>query len=56
MVEYRNLKKTGPLQKLDTYVRLFLMPGSHMELKTKCIRNNLNPVYNDEFKFVVCIY
>lgn len=44
---------TGLLGKLDAYVRVFLMPGTHMELKTKIVKNNLNPVYNDEFSFVV---
>merc|ERR1719350_1777980 len=29
------------------------MPGTHMELKTKIVKNNLNPVYNDEFSFVL---
>ena len=31
------------------------MPGTHMEHKTKIVKNNLNPVYNDEFSFVVSI-
>ena len=30
------------------------MPGKHTELKTKVIKKELNPVYNDEFSFVVC--
>ena len=53
MVECKNLKKTDLIGKSDPYVRVYLMPGTHMELKTKIVKNNLNPVYNDEFSFVV---
>ena len=38
---------------MDPYVRVFLMPGTHNELKTKVMKNNLNPTFNDEFSFVV---
>ena len=37
----------------DPFVRVYLMPGKHTELKTKVIKKELNPVYNDEFSFVV---
>ena len=53
MVECKSLKKTDLIGKSDPYVRVCLMPGTHMELKTKIVKNNLNPVYNDEFSFVV---
>ena len=53
MVECKNLKKTDLIGKSVPYVRVYLMPGTHMELKTKIVKNNLNPVYNDEFSFVV---
>ena len=56
MVECKSLKKTDIIGKSDPYVRVYLMPGTHMELKTKIVKNNLNPVYNDEFTFTVCIY
>merc|ERR1712127_434301 len=39
--------------KVDPYVRVFLMPGTHNELKTKVMKNNLNPTFNDEFSFVI---
>jgi len=39
--------------KVDPYVRVFLMPGTHNELKTKVMKNNLNPIFNDEFSFVI---
>ena len=67
--------------KVDPYVRVFLMPGTHNELKTKVkflaqnftfldkkillnffgphllqvMKNNLNPIFNDEFSFVVSL-
>ena len=56
VVECKNLKKTDLIGKSDPYVRVYLMPGTHMELKTKIVKNNLNPVYNDEFSFVVSIH
>ena len=42
--------------KIDPYVRVFLMPGTHAELKTKVIKNELNPKFNDEFSFVVRLF
>ena len=53
MVECKNLNKTDHLENCDTYVRTFCMPGTHQELKTKIVKNTLNPVFNDEFSFVV---
>ena len=47
----KNLKKIDITSKLDPYVQMFLMPGTHMELKTKIVKDNQNPVYNDEFIF-----
>ena len=29
------------------------MPGTHKELKTRVVKGNLNPTFNDEFSFVV---
>ena len=49
-----SLPKKG-MGKVDPYVRVYLMPGTHMELKTKMISNNQNPVFNDEFSFVVSL-
>ena len=53
MVECKDLKKTDLIGKSDPYVRVYLMPGTHMELKTKIVKSSQNPVYNDEFSFVV---
>ena len=33
--------------------RVYLMPGTHTELKTKVVKASQNPVFNDEFSFVV---
>ena len=56
VVECKNLIKIGHLEKIDSYVRVYLMPGTHIELKTKIVRNNSNPIYNDEFSFLVSIH
>ena len=53
VVECKDLKKTDLIGKSDPYVRVYLMPGTHMELKTKIVKSSQNPVYNDEFSFVV---
>ena len=53
MVKCKDLKKTDLIGKSDPYVRVYLMPGTHMELKTKIVKSSQNPVYNDEFSFVV---
>ena len=52
-MECKDLKKMDILGKSDPFVRVFLMPGNHKELKTKIIKKNLNPLFNEVFKFVV---
>ena len=37
----------------STFVRIFLIPGTHKELKTTVFKGDLNPVFNDEFSFEV---
>jgi Ca2+-dependent lipid-binding protein len=39
--------------KSDPYLRIYMLPGRHMELKTKTKANTLNPVYNETFSFTV---
>ena len=39
--------------KSDPFVRVYVLPGPHDELKTKVIKKNLNPVYNESFQFSV---
>ena len=41
------------LGKSDPFVRVYLLPNNHKELKTKVVKKNLNPVFNESFKFVV---
>ena len=53
MVECKDLKKMDLMGKSDPFVKVFLMPGNHKELKTKVIKKNLNPLFNEVFKFVV---
>ena len=53
MVKCEGLPKTDLMGGSDPFVRVYLMPGTHTELKTKIVKNSVNPVYNDEFSFVV---
>ena len=53
MVECKGLKKMDFLGKSDPFVQVFLMPGKHREMKTKVIKKNINPVFDETFKFVV---
>jgi len=53
VVQCRNLPKKDVLGSSDPFVRVFLMPGTHAELKTKVVKKDLNPTYNDEFSFVL---
>ena len=55
VVECKDLKKMDILGKSDPFVRVFLMPGNHKELKTKVIKKNLNPLFNEVFKFVISL-
>jgi Ca2+-dependent lipid-binding protein len=41
------------LGKSDPYLRIYMLPGRHMELKTKTKSNTLNPIYNETFSFTV---
>jgi len=53
VVQCQNLPKKDILGASDPFVRVFLMPGTHAELKTKVVKKELNPTYNDEFSFVL---
>ena len=39
--------------KPDTYVQVYLLPGTHKELKTKVVNNNNNPVFQETMKFQI---
>ena len=53
VVECNDLKKMDIIGKSDPFVQLFLMPGNHSLMKTKVIKKTLNPVFYEEFKFLV---
>ena len=56
VVQAKSLPKKDIIGASDPFVRVFLMPGTHAELKTKVVKKELNPTYNDEFSFVVRRY
>ena len=53
VVKCESLPKKDLIGASDPFVRVYLMPGTHTELKTKVVKNSANPLYNDEFSFVV---
>ena len=55
MVECKQLKKMDILGKSDPFVQILLIPGKHVEMKTKVIKKNLNPVFDEIFKYVVSV-
>ena len=34
--------------KSDPFVEVLIVPGKHVKMKTKVVRNNLNPVFDNE--------
>jgi len=50
IIECQGLKNMDTFGKSDPFVQILIVPGKHMEMKTKVIKNNLNPVFNEEFK------
>jgi len=53
IIQCQGLKDADGIGKSDPYVRLFILPGRHTELKTKTVNNNLNPVFNSSFSFTL---
>ena len=39
----------------DPYVKLYLLPERKRKYETKVHRKTLNPVFNESFKFEVCL-
>ena len=48
VVECQDLKNMDTFGKSDPFVEVLLVPGKHVEMKTRVIRNNLNPVFDNE--------
>ena len=51
----KDLAKKDLLSQSDGYVKVFLLPGKHIELKTKVIKKSSNPDFNDSYSFFVNI-
>ena len=54
VVECQDLKKMDRFGKSDPFVRVYLLPGSHDIMTTTKKKSNLNPSYNETFRFKVC--
>ena len=48
VVECQDLANMDTFGKSDPFVEVLLVPGKHVEMKTRVIRNNLNPVFDNE--------
>lgn len=53
VVECSQLKKMDTFGKSDPFVRVYLLPGVHDIIQTKVAKKNLNPVFEENFKFPV---
>ena len=42
--------------KSDPFVKIYLMPGTHQEMKTETIKKTLDPQFKEQFTFNVKIY
>lgn len=51
-----NRAATGEQPLLDPYVKLQLLPEKQHKVKTRVVRNTLNPVYDEEFTFYGITY
>ena len=56
VIECKDLKKMDTFGKSDPFVKVYLMPGSHPEMKTKTIKKTLDPQFKEQFQFTVIIY
>ena len=52
MVKCEDLAKKDLLSQSDGYVKVFLLPEKHIELKTKIIKKSSNPEFNDRFNLL----
>ena len=50
----KDLKKGGLLEgKVDPFVQAYLLPGSYKQEKTKTVKSNSNPLFNETFVYQV---
>ena len=56
IIKCSNLKKADLMGgKPDPMVNIFLTPGNHKDIKTKVVKNEQNPNFNETFRFQVII-
>ena len=55
IIECKDLKKMDTFGKSDPFVKIYLMPGTHQEMKTKTIKKTLDPQFKEQFTFNVKI-
>ena len=55
VIECKDLKKMDTFGKSDPFVKVYLMPGTHTEMKTKTIKKTLDPQFKEVFSFTVNI-
>merc|ERR1711892_1150002 len=48
ILECKKLKNMDMVGKSDPYVQVLFVPGKHVEMKTEVIKNDLNPLFNNE--------
>merc|ERR1711892_82050 len=48
ILECKELKNMDTFGKSDPFVQVLFVPGKHVEMETKVIRNDLNPVFDNE--------
>ena len=48
VVECQDLKNMDTCGKSDPFLEVLFVPGKHVQMKTKVIRNNLDPVFDNE--------
>ena len=50
----KDLKKGGLLEgKVDPFVQAYLLPGGYKQEKTKTVKSNSNPLFNETFVYQV---
>ena len=52
---YVTVVECTKLKKMYTYVRVYLLPGVHDIIITEVVKKNINPVFDEIFKFSVSL-